>query len=308
MSAHHPLSRLFVWAASSAAFSLVGCDDALKDASLIQETRVLGARVEVAGDPERGSPAPGEAAHLEFFVAAPSGTLNVAYALTLCGVAPTDNGFPPCTTAPLATTFQAEPSSEAPALDFQVPANLDRTKAPHGFASGVVCPNGAAQLTADGGANCANGPGDAVAFEFEFAGPGQDNENPNFTADSLTFDGSTWPASDAQAGCDALPRVHVKTEHGLGVQMQDGDFDALVQMNSADPTRETLLVSQFSDSGTLAHTFGSLDPSTPGLQSTASWSAPPSADANGAVVHFYFVVRDSRGGEDFATRAVCVVP
>ncbi len=50
MSARARLSNLFVLV--SAAWPLLGCDDPLKSASLIQDTRVLGARVEVTNDPK----------------------------------------------------------------------------------------------------------------------------------------------------------------------------------------------------------------------------------------------------------------
>ena len=308
MSRRLSVSTLWLITSTSAAFSSLGCDDALKDEALIQETRVLGARVEVAGDPQRSSPAPGESAHFELFVAAPGGALNVAYALSLCGVSPTNSGFPACASAPFATAFRAQPSSEAPALDFQVPADLNLAQAPHGFASGILCPDSEAVLDADGGAQCASGAGNAVAFEFDFAGPGQDNGNPQFQADSVSLDGLTW-ANGAPSDCASLSQVHAKTKHTLNVHMQDDDFDMLVPLTSEDPTRETLLLSQFSDAGTLAHTFASLDATTPaGLSSDVSWDAPSATDASGTIARFYFVVRDSRGGEDFTTRALCVVP
>lgn len=309
MSARKLLSWVLDCASSCAALLSVGCDTPLKTESLIQDTRVLGARVEVAGDPERASPAPGEQAHLHVFVAAPSGTLNIAYALSLCGVAPTESGFPPCGSAPFASVLQASPAASGPELDFEVPANLDLSATPHGFMSGVVCPDDSAELGSDGQAQCSSGPGDAMAFEFDFAGPGEDNDNPTFTPDSLTLDGATWSASAADASCPGtLSAVHAGTNHDFGVQMQDSDFDSLLQLSPQDPSRETLLVSQFSDAGQLANTFSSLTSATPGLRSDVSWGAPTTANASGAIVHFYFVVRDTRGGEDFATRALCVVP
>jgi len=309
MSARRRLTWTLSLASSSAALLAVGCDTPLKTESLIQDTRVLGARVEVADDPERASPAPGEQAHLHVFVAAPSGTLNISYAFELCGVTPTESGFPSCGSPPFATALQSSPAANEPELDFEVPTLLDLNTTPHGFMSGVVCPDDTALLGPGGQAQCSRGPGDAMAFEFDFAGSGEDNDNPTFTPDSLTLDGATWSASTADATCPGtLSEVHAGTKHDFRVQMQDSDFDSLPQLSPEDPTRETLLISQFSDAGQLADTFSSLTPATPGLRSDVSWDAPTRADANGALVHFYFVVRDSRGGEDFATRALCVVP
>ncbi len=307
MSARIPLFKVLAWLVSGCAF--VGCADPLKDESLIQETRVLGARVEVAGDATRGSPGPGEQAHLGVFVAAPGGSPSVAYAISLCAVAPSNTGFPSCVGSPFASTLQAEPVAFDPQLDFEVPAELDTSVTPHGFATGIICPNSSALLTSDGGARCAIGPGAEFAFEFDFAGPGEDNNNPTFTADSLTLDGATWTASAADASCPGtIPAVHAASKHSLGVHLQSSDFDSLVQLSSEDPAQETLLVSQFSDAGTLLHTFASLTPDTPALESDVEWDAPSKAASSGAVVHFYFVVRDARGGEDFATRELCLVP
>jgi hypothetical protein len=308
MSARTLRREVSILLLGSAALLTCGCDDPLKSASLIEETRVLGARVEVTGDATLGSPAPGEQAHFRLFVAAPNGAPNVAYAFEICGVSPTNTGFPSCKSAPFAGTLQADPSTATPGLDFEVPADLDVTATPHGFASGVVCPDSIAELEGNAGARCADGPGQAVGFEFDLAGPGQDNGNPNFTADSLTLDGASWGATDPMAPCASLPQVAADSTHSLGARMQEADFDALTPANAEDPTRETLLISQFSSAGKLAHTFASLTPSTPGLASEVSWDAPSRADGGGMVVHFYFVVRDSRGGEDFAVRALCVGP
>jgi hypothetical protein len=309
MSAFHSLSRIFALAVSGAVFLTFGCADPLKTESLIQETRVLGARVEAAGDAMRASPGPGERAHLDVFVAAPDGPPSVAYAISLCAVAPSNTGFPSCVGAPFATALQTQLGLGDPQLDFEVPADLDVSTTPHGFASGIVCPSSPAELTSDGGARCASGASDAFAFEFDFAGPGEDNDNPTFTANSLTLDGATWTASAVDASCPGtLSEVHAASKHSVGVQLQDTDFDSLVQMSPEDPSRETLLVSQFSDAGALLHTFDSLTPDTPALQSDVEWDAPAKTDSAGTIVHFYFVVRDSRGGEDFATRALCLVP
>ncbi|HEY4105386.1 MAG TPA: hypothetical protein VGM44_15920 [Polyangiaceae bacterium] len=292
------------WLVASATWVCAGCDVPLKTESLIQETRVLGARVEVAADPGRASPAPGESAHLRVFVAAPDGLPNVSYAFSLCGVTPSNAGFPNCVTAPFATAFQPNPAIGDPQFDFQIPSELDPNATPHGFLSGIVCPNDSAVQNADDSASCASTTGDTLAFEFDLAGPGEDNQNPTFAGDSLTLDGGSWDANDATASCDSLTQVNVKSTHRLGVTLVDSDFDSLQQVTSEDPMRETILLSQFSTAGDLDHTFVTLTPSAAG--SETNWLAPSEADADGTIVHFYFVVRDSRGGEDLAERALCL--
>src|SRR6187549_2723448 len=99
-----PLSlSMFVIALASA-----GCDDSLKSVSLIEETRVLGARVETETDETRSSPKPGERALLRFFVAAPNGEPRIAYALSVCAVGLTNSGFPPCAGTAFASTVQTD--------------------------------------------------------------------------------------------------------------------------------------------------------------------------------------------------------
>src|SRR4051812_21017012 len=122
MSAHVQVPRSWLWALLGAAFSVTGCDDSLKSVSLIEETRVLGARVEVMSDPARSSPQAGEQALLRLFVAAPSEPPTVAYAISVCPVSPVNTGFPSCAGAPFASTVQAEPVAAAPELAFQVPS------------------------------------------------------------------------------------------------------------------------------------------------------------------------------------------
>lgn len=308
MSARFSLSRRSYSSVLIAAFLAFGCDDPLKEESLIQETRVLGARLEVSNDPDRASPGPGESVHFEAFTAAPDGAPNVSFAFSVCGVQPTNSGFPNCATPSFGSAVQAEPMLGNPSFDFTVPAELDTHVTPHGFVSGVVCSNDTTALDDRGNANCANGGGDAVAFEFDFAGPGEDNKNPNFTANSLTLDGAAWPAPGAMTTCDALPQIALGSKHTFGVTLTADDFDSLVQTTSEDPTSETILLSQFSTAGKLAHVFSSLTPTTPGLASNTEWDAPAKPDPNGPITHFYFVIRDSRGGEDLAVRALCVSP
>lgn len=287
MSLRNSQSRWSYYLLLGAALAAFGCDDPLKEESLIEETRVLGARLEVVGDPGRASPAPGETAHFSAFLAAPDGAASASYAFSVCGVQPTNSGFPSCATPVFGSTEQADPLPGNPSFDFTVPADLDTSATPHGFISGTVA-------------------GEPVAFELDFAGPGEDNENPQFTADSLTLDGNAWPAPDAAATCDALPQIALGSKHTFGVALADSDFDTLTQTTQEDPTRETILLSQFSTSGKLAHLFVSLTPQTP--TSSTTWDAPSKPDPSGAITHFYFVIRDSRGGEDLAERALCVSP
>ncbi|HEY3252921.1 MAG TPA: hypothetical protein VGJ91_03200 [Polyangiaceae bacterium] len=286
-----------------------GCDDSLKSVSAIEETRVLGARLEVDTDPNRSSPEAGEGASLRFFVAAPDGEPQISYALSVCAVKPANSGFPPCVSAPFATSLRTEPSSGDARLDFQVPQDVLLENTPDAFASGLICPDSGLNLAADGTPSCLGASGTRVAFEFELGSAEQSNQSPSFAADALSLDGEPWPQS-AETSCDAgtLPQVAAKSRHVLRVELADSNFEPLRQATSLDPARETLLVSPFSDAGTLDHGFLSLSQDTAPEQQRVSWDAPAIGDALPRLVRFYFVVRDARGGEDFTGRALCVVP
>jgi len=261
------------------------------------------------GDPTRSSPAPGERAEVRFFVAAPSGQPQVSYALSLCAARATNAGFPNCDGAPLASAREAEPSNAAPELSFEVPTAVDLDLTPHAFVQGLICADASSSVSPDGVASCSVGAGTELAFEFEWGGKDPQNHSPTLTEEALRLDGAPWAFTEAgpDAGCSGqLPEVRASSSHRLGVSLEAADFEPLQPMNPQDPARETLLVSQFSDTGTLDHAFLSL--SADAQSGEVNWTAPPLTGQSAAVARFYFVVRDARGGEDFATRALCVVP
>jgi hypothetical protein len=287
----------------------VGCDDSLKSVSLIEETRVLGARVEVETDEDRSSPNAGERASLRFFVAAPDGEPHFSYALSMCAVRLTNNGFPPCTSTPFASAAAAEPTNTDARLDFRVPEDVVLETTPHAFASGLICPDSGLNVGSDGAPRCLSGTGTEVAFEFALGGPEQNNQNPTFADDALSLDDEPWLASTHES-CDdgALRQVTTRTVHALRIDLPDSEFEFLARTSSLEPARETLLMSPFSSAGKMAHGFLALSSDTPPEQRRVFWEAPAIPDSAPSLVRFYFVVRDARGGQDFARRALCVVP
>jgi hypothetical protein len=307
MSTRTSLPRCLSWFAL--ALVSTSCDDSLKSVSLIEETRVLGARVEVEQDASRSSPRPGERASLRYFVAAPDGEAKFSYASSVCAVRPINNGFPSCDGPPFAATVEVDPSSTDARLEFQIPEELDPELTPHAFASALFCPDSGLKLAADGAPSCLVPNGIEVAFEFALGGPDQGNQNPTFDVSALSLDGEPWLAS-TEASCegDSLPRVPSKSRHVIRIDLADSDFEVLAQPSSVDPARETLMVSPFSNAGKLDHGFLALNADTPPDQRRVSWDAPSNADGSVSLVRFHFVVRDARGGQDFAERALCVEP
>ncbi|MBZ0236967.1 MAG: hypothetical protein K8M05_31855, partial [Deltaproteobacteria bacterium] len=110
MSRHLVLISLLVALAGTAG---CGADD-LPPGSFLDRDRVLGARVEVADDPSRASPMPGEAATVRWIVAGPAAPAPQPWTLGVCA-----GTFAGCTAAP----FQLDGGeSVAPSISFTAPA------------------------------------------------------------------------------------------------------------------------------------------------------------------------------------------
>src|SRR6478609_620047 len=167
---------------------LLGCDDPLKTVELIEEPRVLGARVEVQGDSTRAAPAPGESATVTLLVASPELEPTLGFALATCAAAPRQGSRGSCAGPIFAQNSAENGEQPAPRLEFQVPEDLD----PSGrvLVVGVVCPHGSpnADATACVGAE----PGIAVQLELDLAREGDVNQNPELPEAAITFDDGAW--------------------------------------------------------------------------------------------------------------------
>jgi hypothetical protein len=278
------------------ALLLLSCSDPLKEVQLVSEPRVLGARVEVSGEPERASPAPGEDAAVRWLVAAPWPDPALGYRLAVCAAAPDGATLPACAEAPFAETSVVDPVPGEPRLAFTVPVDVAATSL---AVLGVVCPDGAP--ADDGG--CSDGSGTQVSFDFAL-GPEQVNYNPSIEPDALSFDGGPWAAG---SDCAALPSVAPGSEHALELLLDEGDRDPLEAPTSVDPLREPLQASHFATGGELQRAFTLIPDDQDDLAVRLSWKAPGGVPDDG-LARFFFVVRDSRGGTDWLERAVCVAP
>ena len=292
--------------------ALLGCEDPLQSVSSIQGPRLLGVRVSVAGDAKRGTPAPGESATAEFLLATKDGDPSVSFALEACTTTQSYSGIAECLATPFATALQASPIPGRAAFPFAVPADLGVNSGLRGLIRGVICANSELSGADSAAPHCADGQNGELSFDFEFgaAGSATANSNPELVSDALSLDGNPWLAATAGATetCpSSLLEVHAGSSHQLSVRLRDSDFEPLTQLSPEDPTRETLLVSHFSSAGTLGHAFSWLTAASPALTATMPWDAPKTVSGT-QLIHFYFVARDSRGGQDFAERALCLVP
>lgn len=289
-------------------FAVAGCDDALKPVDVVQEPRVLAARMEVEGAPERQSPAPGETAHVRWLVAAPDGDPQAGFALAVCSTVLRGRSLE-CDGAPFASV-SAEAGAE-PRLDFVVPSALDVSQRPDAALLGVLCP-GANGVFDAGTPRCTSGEPLPVRLDFTLAGGAGDNQNPNFSPDSITLSGEPWPEFAPPAGdCkgSGLRELSVSSgEQPLRITLPATAREDLQQASSADAARETLTLSHVASAGDFSSAFSVIGETAADTAADFSWKPPSDPAPNGTLVRFWFVVRDGRSGSDFTERALCVVP
>lgn len=279
---------------------LAGCEDPLKSVELVAEPRVLGARVEVGGDPGRAAPSPGERATARFLLASPALTQSVGFALAACPAALRNGARGDCEGDFFAQIVRENGVWE-PSLTFEVPRDLD--PAGRVLLLGVICPDGSP--TPDGQACEGADSGTPLQLELELAHEGDVNSNPELQAESILFDDDEWPELAATAGgCAGLgfPEVEAHSEHSIRVLLDERDRDDLPRESELAPARESLQLSHFVSGGDISRAFESIAWDSPELERTVTWKAPPTA----GLVRVWFMLRDLRGGGAFTERAACV--
>jgi hypothetical protein len=272
-----------------------GCQEPLSPVEMIDGPRVLGARVEVNGEPERAAPTLGEAANVTFLLASPLVAQSSGFALSACAAG---GARGKCESEPFARIVSADGELDAISLAFEVPTDLSTD---HISIVGLVCPSG----TPNAAASACDGPlpGTAVMLELPLLREGDVNYNPSIGEPS--FDGGPWPDLPAREGdCAGLGYAEVTpgSEHELGVRLSERDRDQLLGESALAPSRESLQLSHFVTAGELPHAFQVLGWEAEELARTSAWRAPERA----GLVQFWLVLRDYRGGSDFTQRAVCV--
>jgi hypothetical protein len=307
-----------VLAAALAGSLLAGCGPSFDPASLIETARVVGARVEVDGAPDRASPKPGETAQVTWLVTAPEALPPIAWAYALCVPGTVDGKVGlGCEGGPLAV-FQG--TSAPPRISFAVPSAEALGAATSLILYGQICAGAGSTPTfdpQDGIPRC-NGAGAGTTASVSIGLELGADVNHNPTADrAFTFDGQPWaPVGAASDPCVVGPRVAAGTkDHLIGNTTVGSDrepFTALVGNPPAPKaTRESLQISHFTTAGKLQSQFAFVEAADPAAETAVSvkWEAPKAAEvpAAGLPVTFTFVVRDDRGGTDWTTRAACVV-
>jgi hypothetical protein len=297
----------------------VACGDPLKAPQLVEEPRVIGARVEVDGAPERATPAPGEGAVVRWLLGFPAAPVAMTPGFVLCPGIPSAAGTPECASTPFAQILGDAPDLEEPVVHFQVPPQESLGGVDRLVALALFCDRGSPvfgpSITESGCSDPEAQPLRA-SLEIGIGGAGADNRNPDLAAADLELDGDPWlealpddVAGEACAGDDTRPSV---TAGGrsmpIALTTSPDDREALTSDNPLDPSREALLLSFLVTDGDLDHPYEVLEADDSTDRVEVGWKPPKEVPEGGRLIRFYFVARDYRGGEDWTERAVCVLP
>jgi hypothetical protein len=298
------------------ALAAVGCAPAQDPPSLIETTRVLGARVEVAGAPERATPRPGETVNVTWLVTAPGPMPPLGWAFAFCPGVSTSLD---CAGLP----YTVVTGQDQPRLTVDVPQAADLGDTRLLVLDGRVCASsdpvldpasGRPRCTMDGDGTTASV---AIPVDLDVAGS-EPNQNPSLADSPATFDGAAWVGAgggDPADACAGLPVVAGGTkDHVLTLGTRSADRETYTALAGDPPmpvqARERLQISEFATAGKLAHAYAWIEAEdqTQDPAAEMKWEAPKPEDvpAEGLVVQFTFVERDMRGGVDWTTRAACV--
>ena len=279
------------------------CDEPLSAVEAIDKTRVVGARVEVNGEPSRAAPLAGENVVVRFFVLSPDPAPALAYELEACMASDSASDLTTCAGEPLATAARLVPVNEPPSITFVAPAPArgDERLA----VLGAVCSSGIG-LPAEGATSCDDGSG-VLRTTLDFSMDDGSHPNTNPALASVTFDSEELAAATAlSTECAELPGFAGGIKHRLTIAVEPSSRDALRRETELDPTRESLLFSYFVTRGDVDHAWSALDANDAADTTGVIWTAPEVSAPS--LARFAVVVRDGRGGSDFAERRICILP
>jgi len=318
-----PISVALIIAAIVAVLLAAGCSNDLPVASVLERTRVLGARVDVAADPGRAEVAPGETATVEWIVAGPAAPATLDWAFALCTTAATGAA---CKDAPQAIATGSGVPVVAP---FTAPdaATLGTDLLP--LMLGEVCADGTIGFDSNsqlGTCTGAGASGTSVNFVVPVTADGATpNRHPVLANDVIQLGGVDWDPATATAAaagdaCDATTGLPIfgATPAGKDAVKQeirivsDGDDrETYTPAGATTPQLEELQISNFTTAGKFDSSYAAIfaTDTRPDADVTVKWAPPAARDVTGGgeVVVFHFVVRDLRGGLDWTSRALCAV-
>ncbi len=310
-----------------------GCIDDQPLEQVVLDFRVLGAKFEVDGEPERAWPRVGESGTVTWQVAGPMGAVPVGWAFVICPATITPTGVRVCVGEPLDIQSQMTPSTDPPSFPVTFPeAALEDVS--DVLVQGVLCPNGSPTIDFENAdVSCAGSdePRQIAAYAIHIERSGASNRNPSVPADALTFAGEVWgepTATPPETGCEAMagtaelplarrsaagemgtdPRGDEAPQEVITITAADADRETY-ETNSGDEVRENLVFAHYATAGQPARVFSVIDDDETTMPALR-WSYPPANDiaADGTLMRFFVTLIDERGGTDWTTRHLCILP
>ena len=300
---------------------LLGCDEPqLPKSWRVTYARVLAVRAEVAGDATRATPEPGERARVSVLIVGDRPIDHLSYDLVACPATPALGELPSCAGEAIsAEAGQLMASSELARelhLDIDVPDAGELDGAERILIAGTICTDGTAEAVEGGEGRCVDGAAEPVTFTahvvlaLDAAGR---NGNPVLADDAIRFDDEVWiraaalepPTDEDGGGAPELPDAGAPAtvaadgvEHEIAISLEH----AARETSEAGP--EELLLSHYVTAGVLERRFSVLERDQDGKSPMlVKWHMPRVDDPPSHMLAV-FVLRDQRGGVDYALREI----
>jgi hypothetical protein len=214
-------------------------------------------------------------------------------------------------------------SSETPKIEFTLPQAESFTEATQVSIFGAFCASGTPVLTDStvevSSTHCPKTTETPLfaTVDVSVSTGGEMNHNPSFHGDELSFDGKPWAIDEVedstQIDCAdenrSILRIPAKpAEYQLKLAVPRSWSEPLKQLTVHSSTQEALQISHFVTLGELERAYSLIEGISSTSTVTVGWKVPEPAVKQATRVRFYFVVRDGRGGVDWARRSICLIP
>ncbi len=305
------------------AFGL-GCIDDLELPQVVIDTRPLGARMEIAGDPGRAWPVPEDTGTLTWLVVDPTESTPRGWGFVVCPAMSLPTGLKICSAQPTQVILQETPTLDPAVITIPF-TEADYAGVDDVLIQGVFCPDGSPVVdlvTPDVTCTGVTEPRQLVTYTVRIArGDLVPNHNPTIAADALTFEGARWEEATAvppETGCAAMAGTPSLPLFSRGTAEDPaeatitvtGDQNDREEYPVGDATRqEDLVFAHYATVGEPARQFSVIDE----VETVAElkWAMPVEASeiaADGTLARWWITVIDQRGGTDWTRRFACVVP
>lgn len=305
--------------------ALVACTDDLDPASLVNKTRIVGAKVRSETEPSSTWVRPGERASFELFTVFAREPRPLAWIFGACVPAPVLTGGAFCGSEPFDVQMG---SGDTVRHSFDMPSADVLGTADNVLLIGAVCAGGTPSFDlAKREARCDGEAPEQMLLTMLVPIRKGDatNADPNVRDRTWKFGEQVWAsptAPPALDGCAALaaspelPHVRAGAEEPVvfSWMLAESDRETFMTMptdgSMPEMRREELQLTHLATAGELERSFSVVEDDGPmnSLAIEVEWTAPPLEEVpeGGLLVRHHVVVRDLRAGMDWATRYVCV--